>query len=162
LEYVLIHSDQDLSGIVRVLNEAHGTVAAEFGFTKETNPTNNAFIDERTLKTQMGKGIVLYALKIKDEIIGCIAIEKSVKETGTFYIEKVSVIPGHRHAGYGQKLMEFASDQIKGNGGKWISIALIDSNSRLKKWYLGQGFEETGIRDFPHLPFRVCFMKKEI
>ena len=58
--------------------------------------------------------------------------------------------------------MEFATEKIKAHNGKWISIALIDSNTRLKNWYSKQGFKETGIRDFPHLPFRVCFMKKEL
>jgi diamine N-acetyltransferase len=162
LEYVPVHQSHDLSNVVKVLNEAHLTIAREFGFTKESNPTNNAFIDEPTLKIQLEKGIVLYALTSEEKIIGCIAIEKSIKETGTYYIEKVSVIPECRHRGHGKKLMEFASDQIKENGGKWISIALIDSNTILKNWYLMQGFKETGTRDFPNLPFRVCFMKKGI
>ena len=59
-------------------------------------------------------------------------------------------------------MMDFAAEKIKGYGGKWISIALIDSNTILKNWYLSQGFKETGIKDFPHLPFRVCFMNKKV
>jgi diamine N-acetyltransferase len=58
--------------------------------------------------------------------------------------------------------MNFATEKIKSLGGKWVSIALIDSNKVLKNWYVKQGFVETGIRDFPHLPFRVCFMKKQL
>ena len=70
MEYVLVHSNHDLSGVVKVLNAAHSTIAVEFGFTKENNPTNNAFIDEQTLKTQLEKGIVLYAMAIEGKIIG--------------------------------------------------------------------------------------------
>ncbi|NJK86217.1 MAG: GNAT family N-acetyltransferase [Bacteroidales bacterium] len=142
------------------MNSSHATVAREFGFTKESNPTNNAFIDELTLRSQLNKGIELYAMTIDKKMVGCIAIEKSLKEADTFYIEKVSVIPEYRHFGYGVKLMDFATAKIKESGGKTISIALIDSNLRLKNWYKLQGFTETQVKDFEHLPFRVSFMKK--
>jgi N-acetylglutamate synthase-like GNAT family acetyltransferase len=162
LEFIGVHSNHDLSILVKVLHEAHGTVAKEFGFTKENNPTNNAFIDEQTLRTQLEQGIELFQLTINNQVIGCIAIERSKKEIDTFYIEKVSIIPEYRNQGYGCNMMEFAVKNIRENGGQWISIALIDSNMKLKKWYSKQGFKETETKDFPRLPFRVCFMKKQV
>jgi hypothetical protein len=56
--------------------------------------------------------------------------------------------------------MNFASESIKHAGGRIVIIALIDSNDRLKKWYLQQGIIETGKKDIEHLPFMVCFMSK--
>lgn len=162
MEFNFVNSSNDLSAIVHVLNVSHGTVAVDFGFTKDNNPTNNAFIDESTLRTQLNKGIDLYAMSVNNELIGCIAIEKSKKEIDTFYIEKVSIVPEHRNQGYGVKLMDFAISMIRESGGKSISIALIDSNTKLKNWYSSQGFVETGTKDFGHLPFRVCFMNKQI
>ena len=162
MEFVRIQPDQDLSLVISVLNEAHGTVAKEFGFTIETNPTNAAFIDERQLRAQIHKGIELFLLTLNGIGIGCIAIEKSSKEIDSYYIEKVSILPAYRHQGYGLRMMEFATEKIRIYGGKWVSIALIDSNEVLKKWYSKQGFEMTGIKDFPQLPFRVCFMKKKV
>jgi len=162
MDFIQINPEKDLSAIVGILNVSHGTVAKDFEFTKDNNPTNNAFIDEQTLSVQLNKGIDLYAMLNNDKLIGCIAIEKSTKETDTFYIEKVSIIPEFRSRGYGIKLMDFAITKIKEFGGKVISIALIDSNIKLKKWYLSQGFIETGTKDFIHLPFRVCFMNKQI
>ncbi|PXV65540.1 putative GNAT family N-acyltransferase [Dysgonomonas alginatilytica] len=157
-----ITSQENLSAIVHVLNVSHGTVAKEFGFNKDTNPTNNAFIEEQTLRDQLNNGIDLYALSDNDRLIGCIAIEKSSRETDTFYIEKVSVIPEYRNQGTGVKLMNFATLKIQDLGAKKISISLIDSNVKLKKWYSSQGFVEASFKDFEHLPFRVCFMSKEI
>ncbi len=93
MEFIRLNSSHDLSNAVKVLNESHGTVAKEFGFTKENNPTNGAFIDEQTLKVQLDKGIELYQLTVDEKVVGCIAVEKSSKEIGTFYIEKVSIIP---------------------------------------------------------------------
>jgi len=154
--------EEDLATNVKILNKAHLTVAKDFNFTKENNPTNSAFIDIDTLKVQLDKGIELYLMIVQQVALGCIAIEKSSKEIDTYYIEKVSVIPEYRHHGYGKVLMDFAIDIIKQAGGKTVSLALIDSNNRLKKWYMQQGFRETGKKDFEHLPFRVCFMKKHL
>lgn len=161
MDFIYINPEQDVSAVLKVLNLSHGTIARDFNFTKEDNPTNNAFIDEKTLREQLKNGIALYGLKMGNRLVGCIAIEKSKREADTYYIEKVSVLPEFRHQGIGVRLMDFATDKIKNAGGKMISIALIDSNSKLKKWYLSQGFIETGFKDFEHLPFRVCFMRKE-
>jgi len=161
MDFIYINPEEDVSAVLKVLNLSHGTIARDFNFTKEDNPTNNAFIDEKTLREQLKNGIALYGLKMENRLVGCIAIEKSKRETDTYYIEKVSVLPEFRHQGIGVRLMDFATDKIKNAGGKIISIALIDSNSKLKKWYLSQGFVETGFKDFEHLPFRVCFMRKE-
>jgi diamine N-acetyltransferase len=162
MKFLKVSPDSDLSESVNVLNLSHETVAKEFGFTKDDNPSNNAFINVETLKAQLEKGIDLYLLLDGNKAAGCIAIEKSLTEIGTFYIEKVSVVPAYRHNGYGTMLMNFATEKIKKSGGKSISIALINSNTILKKWYLNQGFFETSIKDFPHLPFRVCFMNKQL
>jgi diamine N-acetyltransferase len=161
MDFIYINLEEDVSAVLKVLNLSHGTIARDFNFTKEDNPTNNAFIDEKTLREQLKNGIALYGLKMENRLVGCIAIEKSKREVDTYYIEKVSVLPEFRHQGIGVRLMDFATNKIKNAGGKMISIALIDSNSKLKKWYLSQGFVETGFKDFEHLPFRVCFMRKE-
>jgi len=157
-----IQPESDLSTVVHVLNASHGTVAKQFGFTVETNPTNNAFIDEATLRLQLNSGIRLYGLTVDDELIGCIAVEESTKEVATYYIEKVSVLPEYRNQGYGIELMDFATDLIRQTGGKYVSIALIDSHAKLKSWYLTQGFHQTGIKKYEHLPFSVCFMSKQL
>lgn len=162
MEFHFINFDDDLSYVVKILNESHATVAAEFGFTRETNPSNNAFIDEQTLRIQLENGIALYQLNIDGKSAGCIAIEKSMKEKDSFYIEKVSMLPEYRHKGYGSKLLEFAEEKIIDRGGSIISVSLIDSNFRLKQWYIKHGFIETSVKDFPHLPFRVCFMSKQL
>ncbi len=162
MDFTSVNPEKDLSAIVHVLNVSNGTVAKEFGFTKENNPSNNAFIDELTLKTQLNKGIDLYTMSFEGKLLGCIAIEKSAKEKDTFYIEKVSVVPEYRNRGFGVQLMDFAISKIQESGGSIVSIALIDSNTKLKNWYLKQGFIITGSKDFEHLPFRVCFMNKQI
>ena len=94
--------------------------------------------------------------------VGFIAIERSASAPGTFYIEKVAVRPRYRHAGVGRRMMEFATERIAALGGKRISIGLIDSHNVLKSWYANQGYVQTAVRNFAHLPFEVCLMEKKL
>jgi ribosomal protein S18 acetylase RimI-like enzyme len=158
----LISPDTDLSNAVAVLRSAHETVAHQFGFTQETNPTNSAFIDAETLRGQLDKGIELYLMTENHVPVGCIAIEESKTEAETFYIEKVSVVSRHRNRGLGVELMNFATSLIAERGGKHIGVALINEHDKLKAWYQQQGFKAVLVKEYPHLPFNVCFMSKEV
>jgi len=144
----------------KLLNEAFGTVAKEFGLTKDNCSTNSAFITSEELNAQLTENREFYIYKTNNEIVGFIAIEKSLSEPDTFYIEKLAVIPACRHLGIGLQLMDFASNRIAELGGKRISIALINSNYILKNWYSKHGFTEVLIKEYEHLPFDVCFMEK--
>ena len=155
-----ITNQGDFVALAKLLNEAFGTVACEFGLTKEKAPTNSAFITNDELRAQLTENREYYAYWDTDSFVGFVAIEKSLTTQETFYIEKLAVIPGCRHRGIGRLLMDFATNRIAELGGKCISIALINSNVVLKNWYLNQGFEERSIKTFDHLPFEVCYLKK--
>jgi ribosomal protein S18 acetylase RimI-like enzyme len=155
-----VRPDENLEIIVSVLHQAFGTVAAQFNLNEINNPSNPAFITVETLSRQLRGKIILYMLQLDQKPAGSIAIEKSPDQPGTYYIERVSVVPEFRHHGFGKRLMEFAVDRIIEKGGIKASVAIINENKVLKTWYRGLGFEETGIRKFDHLPFTVCFMHK--
>jgi hypothetical protein len=59
-------------------------------------------------------------------------------------------------------LIGFVTDYVGNNGGKKVSIGIINENRRLKDWYISCGFAETGTRKFEHLPFEVCFMERAV
>jgi len=88
---------------------------------------------------------------------GSVGIQ-SGKEESEYYIERLTVLPAFRHKQYGKKLLDKAIEEIKMRKGKYISIGIINENTRLKNWYLNYGFIEKGTRRFEHLPFTVCFM----
>lgn len=146
----------------RLLNEAFSTVAADFGLTQENCPTNNAFITGEDLKSQLTDNKEFYYSVQERQITGFIAIEKSHREDSLFYIEKLAVYPDYRHKGIGKYLMDFALKRIIGLGGTKVSVGLIDSNTVLKEWYGKQGFKETVVKTFSHLPFDVCYMEKSL
>jgi hypothetical protein len=38
----------------------------------------------------------------------------------------------------------------------------MDNNDRLKKWYSSKGFVQHDSRRIEHLPFKVCFMSRDL
>ena len=153
---------KDVDAAASVLRQANATVAADLGFTQENAPTNPAFINTGTLRKQITGDRDFFVLEKENIIIGTVAVEKSQKEKDTFYIERLAVLPEHRHNGYGKMLMEFAMDQVREENGKKVSIGIINENTMLKNWYISLGFTETGTKKFSHLPFTVCFLSKEL
>lgn len=181
----------DFVPLAELLNRAFAPVAEAFGLTRENSPNHNAFITGSELKAQLTSNREFYLWTEQEQEqeqahaqeeanekeekkrariqgsrqelpVGFIAIERSASAPGTFYIEKVAVRPRYRHAGVGRRMMEFATERIAALGGKRISIGLIDSHNVLKSWYADQGYVQTAVRNFAHLPFEVCLMEKKL
>lgn len=177
----------DFVPLAELLNRAFAPVAEAFGLTRENSPNHNAFITGSELKAQLTGNREFYLWTEQEQAhaqeeanekeekkrariqgsrqelpVGFIAIERSASAPGTFYIEKVAVRPRYRHAGVGRRMMEFATERIAALGGKRISIGLIDSHNVLKSWYADQGYVQTAVRNFAHLPFEVCLMEKKL
>lgn len=160
VEIKRVASDDMLEKSLDVIRRAFLTVANEFNLTEENCPTNGAFIKIGKLREMKEKGIAMFGLSVNNEQVGFVAIEKANDEV--FYIEKLAVLPKFRHNGFGRKLMDFAFGYVKNNNGKKVSIAIINENKILKDWYADYGFTETMVKEFAHLPFKVCFMEKPV
>lgn len=140
-----------------VIRKAFLTVAKEFNITKENAPSNGAFIKADAIEKLAAKGIKLFDVFKDGARAGFFALEDAGE--GVYYLEKLSVIPEQRHSGLGSMIMDFAADYVRRNSGSKISIAIVEENSVLKKWYLEYGFKELRLKKFEHLPFTVCFME---
>ena len=155
-----IVGENELRESARVVRIAFKTVALELNLTRENSPTHPSFITTGRLREDRGKGVRFSGLFLGDMQIGFIAVEKD--NTNLYYVERLAVLPEYRHRGYGAQLMQFAFEYIKTNGGKKVSIGIINEQTILKNWYKGLGFVEVSTREFTHLPFTVCFMEKAI
>jgi ribosomal protein S18 acetylase RimI-like enzyme len=154
-----IVSEAELSNSMNVIRESFITVANQFQLTKENAPTNAAFIEFEDLLKMTAKDIYLFGV-FKDEIqIGFFTIEKN---NHLYYANKLAVLPAYRHNGYGKKMLDFVFAYVKRAGGRKISIGIINENLVLKNWYIQNGFSETAIKNYPHLPFEVCVMEKNV
>jgi ribosomal protein S18 acetylase RimI-like enzyme len=161
-DFQSILSDKDIRTAAEIIRKANEIVAKKIGLTRENAPTNPAFITPESLRNQISNERNFYLLSVSGEAIGTVAVEKAPAEEGLYYIERLAVLPDRQGRGYGKSLMEFAFDLIQSKGGKTTSVAIINENPGLKEWYGTLGFIETGLKRFEHLPFTVCFMKKEL
>ncbi len=148
---------EELDACAKVIRDSFATVADNFGLTEQNCPTNGAFIRTERLVFDRDKGAMMYGLFVHNELAGFLQLME--KETGVFELEKLAVLPKHRHAGYGTRLVSFAADTARTHGGRKITIGIIDAHAVLKNWYLQQGFVPVGTREFAHLPFVVGFME---
>lgn len=150
---------RDLRNSAKVIRDSFKTVALEFGLTKQNCPTHPSFITLDKL-WELQKKAKLFGLFQNNMQIGFVAIEHSSDKL--YYMDKLAVLPQHRHKGYGKKLVGFVLDYAKIYKGEKVSLGMIDESAVLKNWYKEIGFEEAGTKEFEHLPFTVCFMEKSL
>jgi len=152
--------DDEIDATASIVRSSFMTVAKEFNITQENCATNPAFITSEKLIESINKGIKFFGLFLGDIQIGCVALEKAKDDV--FYMERLAVVPDHRHKGYGKELTNFVFKYAGSQGGKKVSIGIINENIELKNWYSKHGFTETSIKKYDHLPFTVCFMERRI
>ncbi len=155
-----IINEEDLKNSVRVIRDSFSTVAVEFGLTQGNCPTHPSFTTIDKLCELKKKGTKFLGLFQGGQQIGFVAIEQA--DNALYCMEKLAVLPEHRHKGYGKKLMGFVFEQVKMSKGERISIGIINESTVLKNWYIENGFAETGTKKFEHLSFTVCFMEKSL
>ena len=154
--------ENDLIDLHSIIQKSFLTVAVEFGLTEETAPTNPAYISLDRVKEALESEVDFYICIDGDIKVGCIAIEKDRKSIGNYFIERLAVIPEHRHKKIGENLLDYAIAEIKNRKGCSAGVAIVNENSQLKKWYSNYGFKVNEIKVFDHLPFTVCFMSMDL
>lgn len=140
-----------------VIHKSFATVAEEFGLTRENCPKHTSFMIIETLKEQFDAGDPMFAIYDTGKIVGYFSL--SYFENGIFDLLNLAVLPEYRHKGYGKQLLDYAKGKVRENGGRKITIGIIEENAVLKEWYLKNGFIHTGTKKFDHLPFTVGFME---
>jgi len=154
---------EELMSSTNVIRKSFITVADELGLTVQNCPTNPAFLDESDLLYKKeNNNISMYGLFDDDNQIGFMALERQSPDSKVFYLERLAVLPEYRHKRYGRLLMDYAFEAVRKNCGEKISIGIINENVKLKIWYVEYGFKELEIKQYPHLPFDVCFLEKEV
>jgi len=155
-----ILEDKDIKKSTKIIRKSFKTVAKQYSLTKKNCPTHPSFITYKNLKDYQKKDIKFFGLFDSYKQLGFVAIEKA--DGSLFYLEKLSVLPKYRHNGYGTLLMNHVFNYVKINGGKKVSIAIINDSTILKRWYQNYGFIEKSIKKIDKLPFMVCFLEKKV
>jgi phosphoribosylglycinamide formyltransferase 1 len=157
---ISLHRDFDAAAAV--VRAGFQTPAQRFGLTRENCPAHPSFADgARLLKIQESGGTFFCAFRTNG-IVGCVGVEGSRDQPGTWYLEKLVVLAECRSTGLGALLLDHGCHAIREFGGTKVSIGLIDHDEELKAWYGKRGFVQTHTRTFDHLPFTVCFMARDL
>ena len=155
-----IISTENIERSAEVIRLAFETVARDFGLTRENNSTHPSFITSAQLGELKTRGLHLFGLFQADLEVGFVAIDPDEKLK--YILRNLAVLPVYRHCGYGEILVRFGLDYAAARKAQKVELSLINDNHVLKKWYMRLGFRETSLKNFPHLPFTVCFMEYDL
>ncbi len=147
----------ELNACLDVIHQSFGTVAAQFGLTRENCPKHTSFIPLSFLETQMNWGWHMYALYTGKKIIGYMSLSKESDDA--FELHNLAVLPEYRHNGLGKLLLDFAKETVVMLGASKIKIGIIEESTVLKNWYIANGFVHTGTKKFDHLPFTSGYLE---
>ena len=145
---------------LQVIRKSFATVARQFGLSRKNAPTHPSLLTAERFREMAARPVTLFGAFVAREQVGFAALERA--DRGVYYLERLSVLPKYRHRGYGCRLVDRAVAFARARGGTSVDTGLIDRHTVLKQWYAAQGFVETGTKDYPHLPFTVCFMRREL
>ena len=146
--------------VTDVLRRSFATAAQRFGLTPENCPRHIAFYTEERLREDLDQGMWFYVLEDDSHICGCVALEPA--RPGVCYLGRLAVLPQHRSRGLGRTLVRHALAEAGRIGAERVEIGMISADIQLKDWYRQFGFEQTGTKEFPHLPFVVAFMARQL
>ena len=159
-EINLIDCIADAGTLIRL---AFADVADEFHLTPANCANSPAFLSDVDMLDSLRRpGAICFGAFQSDSnvLVGFAAIRP--KGCGAYELTRLCVLPEHRHAGLGARLVQAAVQAAKERGTRRMGIGIIAENERLKAWYEGHGFRAMAEREYGHLPFRVCEMEREI
>ncbi|WP_084634618.1 GNAT family N-acetyltransferase [Propionicicella superfundia] len=151
----------ELDASAEVVRRAFATVAERFGLTPATCPTNAAFLSVSRLARERDRGDLHLGAYLTDgTLVGFAAVRRP--DRNACEMEKLAVLPEHRHHGAGAALVAAAADAARTRGAARLTIGIIEENTVLKQWYAALGFVHTGTATFPHLPFTVGYLERAV
>lgn len=146
----------DLPACAEVIHRGFAETAERNGFTVENNPTHGAFVTTERLMSEKTNGVILFCALLDGERMGFFGLD--LREN-TAILEKLTVIPQHRHNGYGTQMVEYAKTFAASKGKAALTAGIIGTDERLWEWYKRNGFVIEEERNFPHLSFPVKLIK---
>ncbi len=153
---------EDIGECVKIIRESFGTVAQQFGFTKENAPRFTAFAtDEQRINWHMnGEHRPMYGYFLEGELIGYYSLLK--KDGKECELNNLCVIPEYRHKKIGEELLLDAFVRAREFDCTKMNIGIVEENKVLRKWYENYGFVHTGTEKYDFFPFTCGYMSRDL
>ena len=139
-----------------LVSESNKDVAAKFGLNAANCPKHPSFCTEAWVKADLARGETYFILEEASDPIACVAYENP--SAGLAYLNRLSVLPAHRNAGVGARLVQHIVLHARAASIQTVSIGVIGEHIELQRWYKKLGFKDGETKRFPHLPFSVKYM----
>jgi len=146
-----------LAGLIR---EGFRDVAERFGLTRENCPKHPSQCEEAWVAAALARGVRYFVSEGADGPRGCVALERAGDGVG--YLERLTVLPAHRRRGWGAALVHHATEHARAQGVRRLEVGVIAGQGELVAWYGRQGFSFLREARFPHLPFTVAFLRRDL
>ncbi len=162
LEYA-IHSVEyeQLPKCLDTLHSAFGKSAEQFGYTKETYPSSAAYVTLEELTEAKKNGVHMYAACVEDgTVAGYVQLQK--REGGVYTFRRFAVLPEYQSLGIGRALVAHCRERAALYGGKKMTLLMIDSNQKLKNFYISCGFRVVKTANDASYPFTYSIMELEL
>lgn len=157
---IVVATAEDAEIISRIISESNKDVAEEFGLTIVNNPKHPSFCTKAWVLSDFERGGEYFMYENRGVGVGCVAFESPSPDVA--YLNRLSVLPKHRHNGIGEKLVNHIVRYSEAKNIQKVSIGIIAEHIKLRDWYLKLGFAEGELKSFPHLPFDVRYMSFQI
>jgi GNAT superfamily N-acetyltransferase len=135
-------------------------VAERFALTRENCPKHPSQCQTDWVSSAMAKGVRYFVDDGPEGLRGCVGLELEGADVG--YLERLAVLPAQREAGLGTALVERVVEQAAKAGIRRLEAGVIAEQRELVAWYGHRGFVFLRRAWFPHLPFEVAFLGKEL
>ena len=146
--------------LAAIIRRSHQDVARMFAITKANTPRHPSFCTADWVRADFQRGETYFLGTVGDTDAGCVAFAQPDPDTA--YLNRLSVLPEHRHQGVGAALVGHVVDYAGSRGAHVVSIGIIATHAILKSWYANLGFVAKDTRCFAHLPFDVTYMHYEL
>jgi ribosomal protein S18 acetylase RimI-like enzyme len=153
-------NSDDAGLIASIVSESNKDVACQFDITLENNPKHPSFYTRDWVLSDLNRGEEYFICCTNSAASGCVAFEQPDPDTA--YLNRLSVLPKHRHHGIGAALVNHILEYSRLKDIKYVSIGIIAAHGVLKKWYSNLGFTEGETQNIDHLPFDVKYMRYKL
>jgi ribosomal protein S18 acetylase RimI-like enzyme len=111
---------------------------------------NESYPHKEAFETDVDRG-ELFVITSENCVAGCIAISTLKDEVynkvqwltedgSNYYIHRLAIHPSFQHRGFARKLMDFAEDYIRENGGISVRLDTFSKNLRNQQFYEARGY----------------------
>ena len=153
-------TEDDATLLAAIIRDSFLTVAQRLGFDPATVPRHSSNCTPEWVRQQLDEGTTFYILEREGAPCACVALEQ--REDHAYYFKRLAVLPPYRRQGFGGALVRHVTAQAQARGARRLELATLAEVPHLRAWYERLGFRHKETTSFPHLPFTLVFMYKDL